>query len=73
MILKKKINEKTRVVRCFNIISEESDPKFGLECERKLLHKNSEGNVAGEIKCLRCHAIYDIKNGDLILINSGEK
>jgi hypothetical protein len=73
MILKKKIQEKSIVVRCFNIISDDQDPKFGMECERKLLHKNSDGQVAGEIKCLRCHAVYDIKNGDLILINSGDK
>ena len=73
MDIKKKISTKSRAVRCFNIISDESDPKFGMECERKLLHKNSIGIVAGEIKCLRCGALYDIKEDDLILINSGEK
>jgi len=73
MIIKKKIQEKIKAVRCFNIISNDGDPKFGMECERKLLYKNSQGEVAGEIKCLRCGAVYDIKNGELILINSGEK
>ncbi len=73
MILKKKIQSKVRAIKCFNIISDEHDPKFGMECERKLLYKNSEGKVAGEIKCLRCGTLYDIKNDELILINSGEK
>ena len=73
MILKKKIQTKTRRIKCFNIISDEHDPKFGMECERTLLYKNSEGEAAAEIKCLRCDALYDIKNGELILLNSGEK
>ena len=73
MILKRKIQTKKKAVRCFNIISRERDSKFGMECERTLLLKNSNGDVAGEIKCLRCGAIYDIKNDELILINSGEK
>jgi len=73
MILKKKIQTKIRAIKCFNIISNEHDPKFGMECERKLLYKNSNGEVAGEIKCLRCGALYDIKNNELVLINSGEK
>lgn len=73
MILKKKIKTKALAIKCFNIISNEGDPKFGMECERKLLHKNSQGEVAGEIKCMRCGALYDIKNGELILLNIGEK
>lgn len=73
MIIKRRIQEKKHSVKCFNIISKERDPKIGMECERKLLNKNSDGKVAGEIKCLRCGAIYDIKDGELILINQGEK
>ncbi len=73
MILKRKIQTKIEAIRCFNIVSKGHDPKIGLECERRLLNKNSNGEVAGEIKCLRCGAIYDIKNNELILINNGEK
>lgn len=56
-------------VKCFNIIGNERDRRFGLECGRLLLKKNSEGKVAAQIKCSRCGALYDIKNGNVILIN----
>ena len=67
MILKTKIGNSIEV-RCVNIINKKTDPKYGLKCNQRLLHKNSEGDVAGEIKCKRCGALYDIKNNDLILI-----
>ena len=64
----KKTVEDSKDIRCFNIVSNESDKRFGLECGRLLLKKNSLGNVAGEIKCNRCNAIYDIKDKNIILI-----
>jgi len=73
MILKQKIATATKQIKCFNIVHDENDPKFGQACERRLLDKNSSGEVAGEIKCLRCQAVYEIKDSVLILINNGEK
>jgi len=58
----------TNDVKCFNIVSNPDDKRFGLECGRLLLKKNSAGKVAGEIKCNRCHALYDIKDGKINLI-----
>lgn len=66
MTLKKSLNNKN-VIRCFNIISKVDDKKYGQECGRILLEKNSDGNVAGIIKCGRCNAIYEIKDNYLIL------
>lgn len=71
--IKHKISNDTKQIKCFNIVWDENDPKFGFACERRLLDKNSNGEVAGEIKCLRCQAIYEIKDNELILINNGEK
>ncbi len=68
MEVKEKINTEKRVVRCFNIISREKDPKFGLKCKNTLIYKNSVGEVAGEIKCIRCGAIYEMIDGYLKLI-----
>lgn len=67
MMLQAKIGNSI-AVRCINIISEKSDPKYGLKCNQRLLHKNSEGEVAGEIKCKRCGALYDIKEDKMFLI-----
>ena len=62
------IKQSDKVIRCINIIDIKSDPKYGLKCNQRLIHKNSDGNVAGEIKCRRCKALYDIKDNKLILI-----
>lgn len=67
MSLKQKIKN-SREVKCFNVISNEKDPRFGLQCNRLLICKNSEGEVSGEIKCPRCGALYDIRNGEIYLI-----
>lgn len=64
-----KIKAKNKDIKCFNIISNENDKKFGQECGRLLLKKNSENEVAGEIKCNRCGALYDIKNNNIRLIS----
>jgi hypothetical protein len=72
MILKQGIKSSQIVVRCINIIKKESDPKFGLTCEQRLIHKNSQGQVAGEIKCRRCGALYEIINDELCLIKRGD-
>jgi len=70
MEVKKKANGND--IKCFNIISNTNDKKFGQECAKLLLKKNSVGKVAGQIKCSRCHALYDIKNDDIILIERGK-
>jgi len=62
----------TKDVKCFNIISKQTDRKFGEECGRLLLKKNSIGKVEGEIKCNRCSALYDIRNGKIYLIERGK-
>jgi hypothetical protein len=62
-----KIPKGQHVIRCFNIVSKESDIKFGQVCDQRLLHKNSDGKVAGEIKCPRCKALYEIQDDKLIL------
>lgn len=68
MEFQEEIKQKEQVIRCFNIIDIKSDPKYGLKCNQRLIHKNSNGEVAGEIKCRRCKALYDIKDNKLILI-----
>jgi len=73
MILKWKINDGDKVIKCRNIVSNKKDPKYGLACERILLHRNSVGKVAGQIKCIRCGSLFDIQNNELILIKSGDK
>ena len=73
MILKRQIKASEKFVQCINIIWDKGDPKFGQTCGRRLIHKNSGGEVAGEIKCIRCGALYDIINNYLILIKNGEK
>lgn len=65
--IKRKILKDQIVIRCFNIISKETDPKYGEACDQRLLHKNSKKQVAGEIKCRRCNALYEIMDGFLIL------
>jgi len=55
-------------IRCKNIISRQSDKRFGLTCNRFLMEVNSRGEAAGKIKCPRCGAIYEIKKGELILL-----
>jgi len=67
----KKTLPQTREVHCFNIINNKKDKKYGMVCERLLICRNSDNSVAGEIKCPRCSALYDIKNDELILINRG--
>jgi len=68
MEVKEKIASHQVVIRCINIISKETDIKYGEKCNQRLLHKNSNGDVAGEIKCPRCKALYEIRDGFLILI-----
>ena len=65
--IKRKIPKGQHVIRCFNIVSKETDIKFGQVCDQRLLHKNAAGNVAGEIKCQRCKALYEISENYLIL------
>lgn len=66
MIIKKEI--KHMDVKCFNIISDPNDKRFGQECGKLLFRKNSEGMAAGQIKCNRCKALYDIKDNEIIFI-----
>lgn len=60
---------KSNEIRCFNIIHNERDNRFGLECKRLLLCKNSNQKAAGEIKCPRCGAYYEIIDNKIKLIN----
>jgi len=55
-------------IRCFNIISDKRDKRFGLQCNRLLLKTNSKGRAAGQIKCPRCGALYEIINNKIKLI-----
>jgi len=66
-VITKKIPKDQYVIRCINIVSKESDIKFGETCDQRLLHKNADGVVAGEIKCPRCKALYEISKNLLIL------
>ena len=73
MDIKHTLNTKQNEIRCFNIISKENKKNFGLKCGRLLLMKNSDGKAAGKIKCSRCGAIYEIKDGYMNLIDRGGK
>lgn len=70
-ILKKRISGKQ--IRCFNIIDNQKDPKFGMNCERLLLCTNSSGDAAGYIKCGRCGAYYELKDGFIHLTKKKSK
>lgn len=65
MILKQRI--KTHEIRCFNIVTNPRDSRYGLECTRLLICVNSDGDAAGSIKCPRCGALYEMKNGYIYL------
>lgn len=67
MTLKKRVHN-VHVIRCFNMITDERSARFGLTCNKRLIDKNSEGQVAGEIKCPRCGAVYEIKNNVIYLL-----
>jgi len=69
VLLKKTVDQSKKEVRCFNIVSKETDSRFGLQCNQKLCHKNSEGQIALEIKCRRCGALYEIINNQMILLS----
>jgi len=60
-------------IRCFNIISNEKDLRFGQRCNRLLLRKNADGQVAGNIKCVCCGAQYEIIRNEIKLISRGDK
>ncbi len=64
---------KSDEIRCFNIITNKKDRRYGLQCNRLLLKKNSKGKVSGEIKCSQCGAKYEIIDGKIILIDRGDK
>lgn len=55
-------------VRCFNVIKNEKDKRYGLPCGQLLMKKNSLDQAAGEIKCKSCKAVYEILNSETILI-----
>lgn len=57
-------------IRCYNIIKDKHDRRFGLECNRLLMRRNSDGKAAGEIKCPICGALYDIKDDKIFLIKN---
>ena len=67
VMLKEKLKSTELEVRCFNIIQNEKDMAFGEKCGRLLICRNNQGQVAGEIKCPRCGALYDINSDYLIL------
>lgn len=47
-------------IRCYSIISNKKDVRYGEKCNRHLLSINKNGEAAGEIKCARCNTLYDI-------------
>ncbi len=59
-------------IRCFNVIRNSYDKRFGLQCKYLLLKKNSLGDAAGEIKCKMCKAKYEIIDNEIILIERGK-
>jgi len=65
--IKKRINKNENEIRCFNIITNIKDRKFGEQCDRLLIKKNNSNNVAGELMCMRCKAIYEIDNNYITL------
>ena len=73
MDFNKRVPNKSIEIRCFNIIGNRKDKHFGEKCNRLLLCKNSDNQVAGEIKCPRCHASYEIIDGLIKITNRGDK
>lgn len=67
MKARRKISKETTTLRCFNVITNEKDPKFGQVCWARLLHRNERGEVAGNVTCQRCGALYEIVDNLLIL------
>ena len=63
---------KDKDIRCFNIISNKKDKQYGEKCGRLLIKRNSKSNVAGQVKCGRCKAIYEIVDNKIKLITRGE-
>jgi len=58
-------------IKCFNVINNKNDKRFGLQCGQLLMKRNSLGDAAGEIKCRVCKAKYEILSNELILIERG--
>ena len=67
MTVKKGIKN-DNLIRCFNVVSDKNNKKFGLSCNHVLLGKNSMGKVAGSIICRHCKAKYEIIDNEIILI-----
>jgi phage FluMu protein Com len=51
------------------LIEDPDNVKFGLECGKLLMKKNSAMKVAGEIVCPRCKTHYEIKDNKISIIN----
>lgn len=73
MEIVEKLSRNQKAVRCFSFIGNERDKMYGLRCNKILIYRNSTGQVAGEIKCTRCGAIYDITDNKMILVRKETK
>lgn len=72
MEIKHQISNNEVEIKCFSIISNPKDRHYGEKCGRLLMKKNSKDKAAGQIKCQRCKAIYDIVDGKITLISRGD-
>ncbi len=59
MRLTKQIPDTQTEIRCIAVIERIGHPKFGETCNRFLIQRNSEGDLAGIIKC-KCGALYEL-------------
>lgn len=66
--MKQSIKNSEELIRCFNVVNNSKNAKFGLTCNHVLLAKNSVGKVAGRIKCKWCKAVYEIIDNEIFLI-----
>ena len=73
MDVKKQIPKSDTEIKCFNIITNKKDKHYGEKCNRLLLKKNSMDRAAGQIRCPRCKALYEIIDNKIKLISRGEK
>lgn len=69
-VLKKEVKG---VLKCFNVEGNKRRRNYGMTCNRFLMKANSNGELAGWIKCPNCGAIYDIKDGYAYLIKLTKK
>ena len=71
MDMKHSISNSDTEIRCFNVVNNPSDNRYGEKCNRLLMKKNSQDKAAGQIKCPVCKAVYEIIDDKICLISRG--